>query len=404
MLPRSIFSAPFPIQHLSFEGAPPVRLDHDTFTPVLPLAVMPGLQEGGLPVTLALQGGGSLGAFAWGVLDRLLDLPELRIAVASGASAGAMNAAMLVQGLATGGRAEAKRLLETFWRRVAVASGSPDTSAARWLFPFSGMMAPLVDAVRSSARGLSPDQLNPLGLNPLSGVLDGLLDPSAFGRPGAPMLVVAATRVRTGEARLFRDAEVTAEVLLASACLPQLFPSVEIEGEAYWDGGYASNPPLRALIEAGVPADILVVRTTPVERPEPPPTSTAGLLERTNELTFGAALRQELRSLAFAQEMLADHPEAQGVLARLRNARLHMIGAEQEFRDLKGGSRQDPSWAFLQEMRALGHASAERWLAENHAPVGSRSTLDLAAFAGPRIAPPMAGSAGSVDAAVAPGR
>lgn len=366
-----------------------MSLDHDV--PLLSPAPSPpagtcDTQGGGLPVTLALQGGGSLGAFAWGVLDRLLDLPDLDIAVVSGASSGAMNAAMLVQGLATGGRAEAKRLLETFWRRVAVASGSPDTRAARWLFPFSGMMAPLVDVMRSSARGLSREHINPLGLNPLFGVLHGLLDPSAFGRPGAPMLVVAATRVRTGEARLFRDAEVTAEVLLASACLPQLFPSVEIEGEAYWDGGYASNPPLRALIEAGAPADILVVRTTPVERPEPPPTSRVGLLERTSELAFGAALRQELRSLAFAQEVLSEQPEMQGVLARLRSARLHMIGAEQEFRELKGGSGLDSSWAFLEEMRDLGHASAERWLAENYAAIGSRSTLDLGAFAGPRIA------------------
>jgi NTE family protein len=369
-------------------------LDHHTSTsppaPV-PLAIAGQREDGALPVTVALQGGGSLGAFAWGVLDRLLDVPDLRIAVASGTSAGAMNAAMLVQGLATGGRAEARRLLETFWRRVAVAYGSPDTSAARWLFPFSGMMAPLVDAMRSSARGLSADQLNPLGLNPLAGVLEGLLDPSAFARPGAPMLVVAATRVSTGEARLFRDGEVTAKVLLASACLPQLFPSVEIDGEAYWDGGYASNPPLRALIEAGAPADILVIRTTPVERPEPPPTSTAGLLERTNELTFGAALRQELRSLAFAQHVLADQPALQGVLARLRDARLHMIGAEQAFRDLKGGSRQDPTWSFLQEMRALGHAAGEAWLSQHHAAVGSWSTLDLAAFAGPRIAPPPGG-------------
>ncbi|MBL6081896.1 hypothetical protein JMJ56_28330 [Belnapia sp. T18] len=131
---------------------------------------------------------------------------------------------MLVQGLATGGRAAAKRLLEIFWRRVAIASNSPDIDAARWLFLFSGMMVPLVDAMRSSARGLSPNQINPLGLHPLSGVLDGLFDPFAFGRPGAPMLVVAATRMRTGEAQLFRDAEVTAEELLAFACLPQLFP------------------------------------------------------------------------------------------------------------------------------------------------------------------------------------
>src|SRR3712207_7300883 len=151
-------------------------------------------------------------------------------------------------------------------------------------------MAPLTDAVRLRAKGLSQRQINPLGLNPLRSVLDDLFDPSTLGWEGAPALVVSATRVSTGEARLFRDAEVTAEVLLASACLPQLFPAVEIEGEAYWDGGFASNPPLRALIEAGAPADIVLVRTTPVERPGLP-MSSAAIVERTEEMTFGGALQ-----------------------------------------------------------------------------------------------------------------
>jgi NTE family protein len=340
-----------------------------------------------VPVTLALQGGGSLGAFTWGVLDRLLDEPAIRVGAVSGASAGAMNAAMLAQGLAAGGPGEAKRLLEAFWRRVAVAAGSPD--AAGILLPFAaGMMAPVADALRQAARGLSRIQVNPLGLNPLRGVLDGLLDPSAFGRPGAPTLVVSATRVRTGEARLFRDAEVTAEALLASACLPQVFPAVEIGGEEYWDGGYASNPPLRALVEAGAPADILLVRTTPVERPDPP-VGGAAVAERADEMAFGAALRQELRSLALAQRSLADLPSAPqgGVLARLRDARLHAIGAEEEFRALRTGSQRDASWGFLRSMRDLGRAAGERWLHEHLACVGVRSTMDLSGFAGPSLEP-----------------
>jgi NTE family protein len=341
---------------------------------------------GPVPVTLALQGGGSLGAFTWGALDRLLDEPAIRVGAVSGASAGAMNAAMLAQGLATGGPAEAKRLLETFWRRVAMASGSPDADGV--LLPFAaGLMAPVAEALRHATRGLPRDQVNPLGLNPLRGVLDGLLDPSAFGKPGAPALVVSATRVRTGEARLFRDAEVTAEALLASACLPQVFPAVEIDGEAYWDGGYASNPPLRALVEAGAPSDIILVRTTPVERPDPP-AGAAGVLDRADEMVFAAAVRQELRSLAVAQRLLADLPSAPpGVLARLRDARLHAIGAEEEFRALKGGSQRDASWAFLQSMRDLGHRAADRWLGEHLADVGVRPTVDLAALAGPGLEP-----------------
>jgi NTE family protein len=339
------------------------------------------------PVTLALQGGGSLGAFSWGVLDRLLDEPAIRIGVVSGASAGAMNAAMLAQGLATGGPGEAKHLLEAFWRRVATTSGSPDVAGAGVLLPFAGMISPMADALRQAARGLSRPQVNPLGLNPLRGVLDGLLDPSVFGTERAPTLVVSATRVRTGEARLFRDAEVTADALLASACLPQLFPAVVIDGEAYWDGGYAANPPLRALVEAGAPADIVLVRTTPVERPDPP-VGASGVTERVDEIAFGAALRQELRSLALAQRFLADLPaSAVGALARLRDARLHAIGAEEEFRALKGGSHRDASWGFLTEMRDLGRGAADRWLGADLASVGVRSTMDLSGYAGSALAP-----------------
>jgi NTE family protein len=337
-------------------------------------------------VTVALQGGGSLGAFSWGVLERLLEVPGLRIEVASGASAGALNAAMLVQGLGSGGPTEAKRLLEALWRRVAMTSGSPDVPGGDLLH---AIMAPMLSAMQYSTRVLPDVSVNPLGLNPLRCVLDGLLDPSVFGREGVPMLVVAATRARTGEPRLFQDAEVTADVLLASACLPQLFPAVDIDGEPYWDGGFASNPPVRPLIEAGAPADVIIIRTTPVERPDLP-RGADGVRERSAEMTFGAALRQELRSIGQAQRLLTDLPAddlpSSSPLARLQNARLHMIGAEAEFQALKRGSHMDATWSFLQRMRDLGHMAGERWIEENLSSVGVRSTLDLSSFAEPLIA------------------
>jgi len=320
------------------------------------------------------------------VLDRLLEEPRLRIAVASGASAGAMNAAMLVQGLATGGPAEAKRLLEAFWRRVAVAAGSPDLDTA-WLYPFLGAFGPVVDALRHAAKDLPPPRLAPLGPNPLRGVLGGLLDSSVFGREGAPALVVSATRVRTGEARLFWDAEVTAEVLLASACLPQIFPPVEIDCEPYWDGGYASNPPLRPLIEAGAPADVILVPTTPTERPEPPH-GAANIRERAAEIAFGTALRLELRSLAMAQRLVAELPEPPPPgtgLARLRDARLHVIDADEALRALPSGSALDTRWSSLRQLRDLGRGTAERWLDHNLAAIGTRPTLDLGRFARPTV-------------------
>ncbi len=341
----------------------------------------PSRREDTRPITVALEGGGSLGAFAWGVLDRLVDVPGIRIGAVSGASAGAMNAAMLVQGLATGGPAQARRLLEHFWRRVAIASGSLPGPVGEWFHMLGGAMAPMVDAMRQTTAAWTPAMASN-GANPLRGILNEMLDPTVFGRLNAPELVVAATRVRTGQARLFWGPEVGVNVLLASACLPQLFLAVEIDGESYWDGGYSSNPPLRPLIEAGAPQDLLIVRTTPLERPEPPIGSVA-VQERVNEITFGAALRSEFRSLALAQELLAGASDLPAPLARLRDVRVHMIGAEQEFRAMQGGSTQDPSWRFLYDMRNLGQRAADRWLDENLAAIGRHSTVDLAQFAGP---------------------
>jgi NTE family protein len=333
-----------------------------------------------LPITLAIQGGGSLGAFSWGVIDRLLDEPGLRPFVVSGASAGAMNAALLVQGLATGGPDEARRLLELFWRRVATAAGSPDLFAmAPWLAPVGELWGPLARAWhRSVAVGGFGAPQGPLAVNPLRQVLDGLLDPRAFRRPGAPLLVVSATRLRTGGPRLFRGAEVTSEVLLASACLPQLFPPVEIEGELYWDGGYSSNPPVRPLIEAGCPADVLVIRTTPLERPAPP-RNPRDIRARSAEIAFDAALRQELRSVLSAQRLLAEelpHLPPAGALSRLRDARLHMIGVEEVPQD----GALDARWGFFRELHRLGREAAEDWLNRNLDKVGRRSTIDGTQF------------------------
>jgi NTE family protein len=345
-----------------------------------------------LPITIALEGGGSLGAFAWGVLDRLLEAPELRITAVSGASAGAMNAAMLVQGLATGGPAQAKYLLDVFWRRVAVASGSPDLDLARWAPGLvHAFMGPAIDAVRRAA--LFHYQPSPLVPNPLRSVLGDLLDPTVFGRNGAPTLVVSATNVRTGEARMFVDGEVTLDALAASSCLPQVFPAVRIDGEAYWDGGYASNPPLRPLIEAGAPSDIVIIRNTPLERPHVP-LQPERIIDRVNEIAFGGALRQELRSLAGIQRILPEVPNlpADGVLARLRDARVHMIGDEKTFRSLRGGSELDPSWSFLVQMRQAGYAAAKGWLAANLSALGRYASFDLAALAHDRIRPHSAGS------------
>ncbi len=329
-----------------------------------------------LPLTLALEGGGALGAFTWGVLDRLLAEPGLRIDTVSGTSAGAMNGAMLVQGLATGQPDAARDLLRAFWHRVALAAGSLPGPSGRWLQVVSGTMAPIIDAVR---RAGSAFDTGPIGINPLRYILADLLRPARFGTPGAPHLVVAATRVRTGEARLFRDAEVTVDALLASACLPLVFPAIDIDGEPYWDGGYSSNPPVRALIESGAPADIVIIRTTPVEWSDPP-IGAAAVRDRVSEITFGNPLRAELRGLAQTQASLAGLQDLPEPLARLRDARLHLISPAGSHDS--GADAQRPSWPLLTEQHAGGFEAAERWLARNMQDLGRRSSLDLRQFLG----------------------
>lgn len=324
-----------------------------------------------LEITLALEGGGALGAFTWGVLERLLDVPGLRIACVSGTSAGAMNGAMLVQGLARGGAEDARALMETFWQRVAIAAGSVPGPTAGWL---AAVSAPMLDAVRKAGSAMGGPTPNAFTINPLRGILSELLQQKLFGTPGAPELVVAATRVRTGEARLFRDDEIRIDTLLASACLPLLFPAIEIDGEAYWDGGYSSNPPVRPLIEAGAPADVLIIRTTSAERPAPH--GAAAVKDRLSEITFGTPLRAELHSLALAKQSLAGVADLPPTLARLRDARIHMISPATA--DAHAASAAlHPSWPLLVDQRRRGHAAAEAWIAEHLSALGHHATFAL---------------------------
>ncbi|MEZ0219487.1 MAG: patatin-like phospholipase family protein, partial [Tardiphaga sp.] len=235
-------------------------------------------------VDLALQGGGSHGAFTWGVLDRLLEEPWLQIAGISGTSAGAMNAAVLADGWTAGGADGAREALDEYWRRVSRAAAfspfqrSPlDRLMGRWSLDTS----PAYLFADLMSRVLSPYDLNPLGYNPLREILAESID---FERlAGAPIkLFVTATRVRTGRGRIFRNAEITADVLLASACLPTMFRAIEIEGEAYWDGGYAGNPTITPLVRETDAQDTIVVQINPTERLEEPRTA-ADILNRLNE-------------------------------------------------------------------------------------------------------------------------
>src|SRR5262245_47747923 len=235
-------------------------------------------------VDLALQGGGSHGAFTWGVLDRLLEESWLQIAGISGTSAGAMNAAVLADGFAAGGSTGARKALEEYWRsvsRAAVFSPLQRSPLDRLMGRWSLDSSPAYLFTDLMSRMLSPYDLNPLGVNPLRNVLAESIDFARLAQ--APIkLFVTATRVRTGRGRIFRNAEITADVLLASACLPTMFRAIEIDGEPYWDGGYAGNPTITPLVRETDAHDTIIVQINPTERLDEPRTA-ADILNRLNE-------------------------------------------------------------------------------------------------------------------------
>jgi len=300
------------------------------------------VRKEGRHLALGLQGGGALGAFTWGVLDRLLEEPNLPLGAVSGASAGAVNGAVLVSHWTRGGPEAARQALERLWRRL---SESASIARPGWL-PGLGQSAGAV-AFDVTLRLFSPYQLNPLDVNPLREVLAEEVDFRALADRAAPELIVAATRIRDGAPRLFRRGEVTLEAILASACLPLIHQAVEIENEVYWDGGYTLNPPLRALVEDTPPADLLVVQLNPATY-DGLPKSAQEIGQRLNQIVFNRPLLEEWSAL---EEQAADG-----------RFRLHRLVIEPEA--LPPGGALNLDWAFLSALKEQGRTRAAAWLAE----------------------------------------
>ncbi len=325
-------------------------------------------------IDLALQGGGAHGAFTWGVLDRLLEESWLRIDGISGTSAGAMNAAALAFGYARGGPEEARLALEGFWRKVSQAAlyspfrrGPIDVLLGRWTLDHS----PLFMAMDMMARVFSPYDLNPGGINPLHDILAGAIDFTQLS-DGPIKLFVTATNVRTGKGRVFRNGELSPDVLLASACLPTLFQAVEIDGEAYWDGGYAGNPTITPLVRECQSHDTILVQINPVERPGTPK-GARDILNRLNEVSFNAVLLKELRMVALLNK-IADPGNDEG--ARWAAMRIHRIASDL-MTELGYSSKLNAEWEFLIMLRDQGRIAAEEFLGDHGDCLGTRSSLDL---------------------------
>ena len=325
-------------------------------------------------IDLALQGGGSHGAFTWGVLDRLLEEPHLRIAAISGTSAGAMNAAVLADGWTQGGPEGARAALDSYWRRVArtgafsLLQRSPlDRAMGRWALDTSPAYI-LMDLL---SRMLSPYDLNPLGFNPLRDILAASVDFDRLSR--SPIkLYVTATNVRTGRGRIFRNPEITADVLLASACLPTMFRAIEIQGEPYWDGGYAGNPTITPLVRESDAHDTILEQENPRERLDTP-RSAAEISNRLNEISFNSPLMKELRMIALLRQV-ADPGPGEG--ARWAQMRTHRISSDL-LAEFGASSKLNVERDFLLMLQSEGRKAASEFLSTSGKDLGRRSTADL---------------------------
>ncbi len=325
-------------------------------------------------IELALQGGGSHGAFTWGVLDYLLGDDRVRIEGICGTSAGAMNAVALADGLDRGGRRGAQEALHNFWQAISdSARFSPfqrtplDRVLGRWTLDYS----PGFIFFDLLSRMVSPYEINPMDFNPLRLQLDALIDFEHVRHAEGIKLFVAATNVRTGKLKIFRREEMTVDMVLASACLPFMFQAVQIDGEAYWDGGYMGNPALFPLIDEVGGQDIIVVQINPIHREELP-RKASEILNRINEISFNASLIKEARTIAKLKEATKDLKEKP-----FKEVFFHRINADAELKELSVSSKLNAEWEFLKHLHDVGYNTAEAWLNENFDALGSRTTVDI---------------------------
>ncbi|WP_138936230.1 patatin-like phospholipase family protein [Roseovarius arcticus] len=327
-------------------------------------------------INLALQGGGAHGAFTWGVLDFILEDGRLEIDAISGTSAGAMNAVALADGYTAGGADGAREKLEGFWRTMSdAAENSPikrapiDVLMGNWSLDRSWGF----HALDAMSRIFSPYQLNPMNMNPLRDVLEDCVDFSCVRSCHKIKLYISATNVETGKVKVFDSRHLTSDMVMASACLPNVYQAVVIDGVPYWDGGYIGNPALFPFHSGSDTSDIIVVQINPVERKGIPRTPQE-IQNRVNEIAFNSSLLKELRAIDFVARLI---DEGKLDEAQYRRERIHIIGNQDALIPFGASSKMNAEWAFLTHLRDLGRETAQAWLAEHFDDVGQRSTVNL---------------------------
>ena len=323
-------------------------------------------------INLALQGGGAHGAFTWGVLDRLLDEGMLEVAAISGTSAGALNGAALKAGWVSGGREGARENLDWFWAQMGAVH---DLRMPAWMAEsVPGAVSAALEHMLPMpfADAVSPYDYGPFYSNPLRRVVERFSYDKVCA-DHAPRLYVGATNVRTGKIRIFQGDEIDADALLASACLPTLFQAIEIDGEAYWDGGYTGNPALFPLYEPDLPDDIVIVNINPLERPDLP-RSAQEISNRVNEISFNSSLLREMRAISFVQRLLDNGTVREGAMKRLH---VHMIADDALMAELSVMTKMLPNPYLLNQLKEAGRVAADRFLAAHWDDLGVRDSTDL---------------------------
>ncbi|MEM8624611.1 MAG: patatin-like phospholipase family protein [Pseudomonadota bacterium] len=339
-------------------------------------------------VNLALQGGGAHGAFTWGVLDRLFEDDRIWIDAISGTSAGAMNAVVAANGMYDNGAIGARERLHAFWRAVSEAARlSPmrRSTLAHLTGSWSLDGSPSYLWMNMLQRMASPYDLNPFGIDPLRSIVKRMIDFEKVRRCSDIGIFISATNVETGRVRVFKRDEISLETTMASACLPHLFKTVEIEGKLYWDGGYMGNPPLFPFFHGSPSSDIMIVQINPILR-EGTPKSAAEIQNRINEITFNSALQHELRAIDFVRRLL---DAGQLDEKRYRRMHLHIVHARKQLRQLDASSKLNAEWPFLEHLRDVGRETATQWLERHFDDLGQHSSVDIRTMFGDVEALPM---------------
>jgi NTE family protein len=339
----------------------------------------PGKPKRTKRINLALQGGGTYGAFTWGVLDHLLDDGRLTVEGISGTSAGAVNAVMLADGLKRGGPEEARKRLADFWRAASLGGDLPAvqrvvTDRLFSLLPSAG--SPTFDWLSAWSQHLSPYDINPLNINPLKEMIERFVDFEGL-RTDSRKIFIAATNVQTGRLHIFPHDKISAEAVMASACLPAVFRAVEIDGVPYWDGGYLGNPVLYPFFRSTDTEDVLIVQINPLVRKKIP-TSTREIMARVNEITFNSALMAELRAIEFVNRLIDQgrlpHGTGKNEYRRIKVHRIVLEGLGERF---SSAGKQRNDYESFELLRKLGQRAARRFLDSHYDDIGVRSSVDL---------------------------